>query len=205
MNNEGQAFLIKASECNVIVDSGAYGEVAFQNMLYYGVKPWEVEYLVNTHAHVDRTGGDWLFHKYGVSIAAGEVDAEAIQRGDEKYTASDYIGIKPKPVPVGWRISSDLNICEIEVILTPGHTAGSLSVYFNGTLLAGDALGPLCKKWGSDERAWLESLRKLLQYEAEVLCVNNECFYGKEKVKQVLEKSIELGPPWLEDKECKIF
>ena len=189
----------------MIIDSGAFGEVAFQNMLYYGVQPWEVEYLINTHAHVDRTGGDWLFHKYGISIAAGERDAEAIQRGDEKYCASDYIGIKPKPVPVGWKILGDAMVCNAEVILTPGHTAGSVSLYFEGTLLAGDVLGPLCRKWGSDEKSWIESLEKLLSYDAEVICVNNECFYGKNKVKEILEKSIELGPPWLDDAECKNF
>ncbi len=186
------------SDCPIIIDSGAFGETAFQNMLYWGVNPLDVEVLVNTHAHVDRAGGDWLFHYYGITIGAGIPDADAIQKADPEYTASDIIGVELKPTPVGWRISQDIVVCGVEIILTPGHTAGSLSAYFNGTLLAGDALGPLSKKWGSDEDTWRKSIEKLMDYDAQVLCVNNECFYGKEKVKSVLEKTLELGPVWVD-------
>lgn len=55
----------------------------------------------------------------------------------------------------------------------------------------------MSKDWGSDEGAWRRSLERALSLEPEVMCANNVCFYGREKVKAVLEKSLELGPPWL--------
>ncbi|UXD22383.1 hypothetical protein IPA_04135 [Ignicoccus pacificus DSM 13166] len=200
LNDEGQAFLVKA-ECPFLVDSGAFGEVAFQNVLYYGVQPSELEVLVNTHAHVDRAGGDWLFHEAGVTVAAGERDAIAIQRGDREYTAADMIGVELKPTPVGWIVKEEALVCGAELLLLPGHTASSLGIYYEGVLLAGDLLGPLCTKWGSEGEAWIKSIEKALSLEPNVMCANNECFYGKHKVRFMLEKSLEMGPPWLE--ECK--
>ncbi|HIH89768.1 MBL fold metallo-hydrolase [Ignicoccus hospitalis] len=196
INDEGQAFLVKA-ECPFLVDSGAFGEMALQNLLMYEVRPEELEALINTHAHADRAGGDWLFHSLGVTVAAGERDAYAIQKGDPIYTASKVIGVEFKPCPVGWVLRGDAEVCGAEVLWLPGHTAGSLGVYYEGVLLAGDLLGPLSKDWGSDEGAWRRSLERALSLEPEVMCANNVCFYGREKVKAVLEKSLELGPPWL--------
>ncbi len=197
INDEGQSFLVITKECPFVVDSGAFGELALQNLFSHQVKPEDLKALINTHAHVDRAGGDWLFHSLGVLVGAGEEDAYAIQRADPEYTASDIIGVEMKPCPVGWIIKEDTELCGAEVLLLPGHTAGSLGVYYEGTLLAGDLLGPLSPKWGSDAKKWEESIRKALSLEPEVMCANNECFYGKEKVKFMLEKSLELGPPWL--------
>ncbi len=196
INDEGQAFLVEA-ECPLIVDSGAFGEMAMQNLFAYKRKLEEVEFLINTHAHVDRAGGDWLFERAGIKIAAGDPDALAIQSADPEYTASDIIGVEMKPAHVSWVIKDEALVCGAEILLLPGHTAGSLGVYWEGTLLAGDLLGPLSPKWGSDEKAWEESIRKAMEYEPEILCANNVCFKGKDKVRLVLEKSLEMGPPWL--------
>jgi glyoxylase-like metal-dependent hydrolase (beta-lactamase superfamily II) len=113
------------------------------------------------------------------------------------------IGVKLKPTPVGWILREKAIICGAEVLPLPGHTAGSLGVYYEGTLLAGDLLGPLCSKWKSDERSWVTSIEKALSLEPSIMCSNNECFYGKEKIKLILEKSLELGAPWLDVENCK--
>jgi len=204
INDEGQSFLIKKDGCNVVVDSGAYGELAFQNMLYWGVHPKDVKILVNTHAHVDRAGGDWIFHSYGISIAAGERDAIAIQRAEEKYMAADIIGIKPKSTPVGWMIKDDTRLCEdVEIILTPGHTKGSLALVVEDVIVAGDIFGPLCKRWESNEEEWLKTLEKIERLDPTILCTNNLCIHSRRKVKESIEYVKMQDPPWLSLDGCK--
>ena len=182
-----------------MVDSGAFGELAFQNMLYWGVHPRHVRALINTHAHVDRSGGDWIFHGYGITIAAGRRDGIAIQRAEEKYMASDLIGVKPRGVPVGWFIDEDTEICDgVVTIMTPGHTKSSVAVVVeNEIVLAGDVFGPLSKNWESDEREWLMSLERLKELEPRTLCTNNTCIYGIRKVIESIDYVISQGPVWI--------
>lgn len=59
-------------------------------------------------------------------------------------------------------------------IHTPGHTPGSISLCMdNGMykiLFGQDIHGPFYASFGSDIDAWAESMRKLLELDADILC-----------------------------------
>jgi glyoxylase-like metal-dependent hydrolase (beta-lactamase superfamily II) len=75
----------------------------------------------------------------------------------------------------------------VEAIHTPGHSPGSM-VYLTESeglkvLFGQDVHGPLDESLLSDEKAYTESLTRLLALEADVLCEGHYGVYrGKEKV-----------------------
>ncbi len=188
ISEEGQSFIILGKR-KIMVDSGTLGETALLGLVELMVRPSEVSWLINTHAHYDRAGADHFFWERGVSVAAGERDAKAIERGEVEYCNGPIT-----PTPVGWHIRKESEVDDVKVIPLPGHTKGSLGIYYNGVLIAGDLFGPLSEKWESDEREWRRSLEKVIELRPRVLCTNNFCIFGK--IRETIEKVLERGAVW---------
>ncbi len=188
ISEEGQAFLIVGRK-KVLVDAGIYGETALLGLVELMVKPNEIAWLINTHAHYDRAAADNFFWKMGISVAAGERDARAIEKGEVEYCDGPV-----SPTPVGWHIRKEAEIDDVKIIPLPGHTKGSLGVYYNGVLIAGDLFGPLSKRWESDEAEWRKSLKRVMELNPRILCTNNFCIFGR--IKETIEKVLERGAVW---------
>jgi metallo-beta-lactamase class B len=93
-----------------------------------GLNPRDIKYVLISHAHGDHDQGAALLQsRYGAKIVMGAADWEStLQR-----PASAAGGVPKRDVAVGPEGTKvTLGDTTVNVIATPGHTAGTLSYYF---------------------------------------------------------------------------
>jgi len=80
---------------------------------------------------------------------------------------------------------------EIHCLHTPGHTPGSMAVYLDrqGTriLFGQDIHGPFSREFGSDIGQWRDSMEKLIDLGADILC---EGHFGIYRPRQRVQRYI---------------
>jgi glyoxylase-like metal-dependent hydrolase (beta-lactamase superfamily II) len=166
----------------VLIDAGAgvAPRKLRENLRGLGYAPQDIKLVVLTHCHIDHVGGALqLAEKYKLPLAIHESDAQPVEQGDDRRTAANWYGMKLKPTKVKYHLEGEGGTIEggaspIRWIHTPGHTPGSISLLIdNGmfkVLFGQDIHGPFYASFGSDLDAWSESMRKLLELEADILC-----------------------------------
>ncbi|MEM3452754.1 MAG: MBL fold metallo-hydrolase [Candidatus Hadarchaeum sp.] len=153
--------------------TGQNFKIVRQNLEKLGLKPSDIELLINTHCHFDHTGGDVDFLKAGCEIAIYESEAALLRKGDRHVTMAHFFGVHPEPLEVARELHDgdriELGSSVLEVIHTPGHTQGSICLYEPrlGALFSGDTVfygdvGRTDLPTG-DYRALAKSLKKLAE------------------------------------------
>jgi hydroxyacylglutathione hydrolase len=144
-------YLILGSEI-CLIDSGVKGtdSFIFNYLKKIGRKPEEISLLILTHAHPDHIGSARAIKQATGCTVAAHRDAQA-------WIEDVELQFRERPVPgfhglVGGSTSIDrllqdkeiidLGTISLEVILTPGHAMGSLSLYCKEekVLFSGDAI-----------------------------------------------------------------
>ena len=154
----------------------------------------EIEYLLLTHCHFDHTGGaDAVRKEYGCQIVAHALDAVYLESGDSKVTAASWYGSRMRPLPIDIKIKGDLQAIPIgSGTITahhwPGHSPGSLvyTTEMEGMIIlfGQDVHGPLDPSLRSDPAAYQTSLRKILSFDADILCEGHYGVYQGKKAVQ---------------------
>lgn len=105
----------------------------------------KMKYIVLTHCHSDHiAGAERIRKKYGGKILIHRKDAEGLKKPETNL--STHIGLEPLILEEDARIDDEDMIhvgnLEFKVIHTPGHTAGSVSLYCEkeNMLFSGDTL-----------------------------------------------------------------
>lgn len=130
----------------------------------------KIKYIILTHGHFD--------HIYGVNSLKKLTDAKVLISEDEKqFLSNNNINLSTGFLPPNgmekiiadefFKDGSIINLgnSEIKVMLTPGHTAGSVCLLFDDKIISGDTL--FCESIGrtdlptGDMNAILRSLAKL--------------------------------------------
>ena len=169
------------------------------NILSLGVLLTHIEYVLLTHCHFDHTGGaKALRDRLQCPVVAHELDAGFIERGDNEVTAATWYGAVLTPCVVDRKLSGhqediDLGGRTITAIHIPGHSPGSVAYLTlsedHKVVFAQDVHGPLDSRLLSDRTAYLESLERLLDLEADILC---EGHYGIFRGKRTVAEFIRL-------------
>ena len=175
-------YLVDGGGTLALIDCGCgpgYGSIV-ANITRAGFEPADLGLALLTHCHIDHVGGAARFRgEYGVELIAHELDARPLEEGDSLTTAAFLYGIEFKPLPIDRKLTGDRNEIEVgdvllEVLWTPGHSPGSVAAYLDAdgvrVLFGQDIHGPFHPDFGSDIRAWRESMAKLLELEADILC-----------------------------------
>ncbi len=182
-----------------LVDAGCghHQKQLYQNIAQCGVDPTSIDFLLITHCHFDHTGGAAAVRNdTGCQTIAHEREAPFLETGDNQVTAADWYGAKLNPFPVDIKLSGPENHLmlggkTITAIHTPGHSPGSL-VYLTESdgqkiLFGQDVHGPLALVLKSNRHDYLESLKKLIDLNADILCEGHFGIYkGKENVKKFI-------------------
>ena len=128
----------------------------------------EIAGIVLTHRHIDHIGGASRLLK----VTGGEIICSAVEKEPiEKELNGFKVGR-----PVGDGETLDLGGVTVEFIHTPGHTFGSLCVYYreHGLLFTGDTIlgstATVISPDHGDMTQYLDSLQKLLGYESQMIC-----------------------------------
>jgi len=104
---------------------------------------YELCYIINTHGHFDHTGGNRFFAGKSVPIVLHRLDWELMKSGG----GASYFGLdfEPSPEPsidASEKASITFGNVTLEILHTPGHTMGHISLYHSITrsLFCGDVL-----------------------------------------------------------------
>lgn len=141
--------LIHTEEGLLLLDAGYHctKHLLMESIIRLGFDPADVRWIILTHAHADHFGAANEFRSlYGTKVALSAADAKSVR--EKPFRAIGSFGDVPMNPPV---IDRELEGGEVFVfggkkircVLTPGHTLGTMSFFFdvtdNGcTYLAGE-------------------------------------------------------------------
>ena len=171
-------------EC-VIIDPGC-SSPSEENQLFGFIDSHRLKPLmiVNTHGHVDHVvGNNAVKRRFGIQVAA------------HPDTKADFTQAKRQAVWLGFQLAGDIDKPEValnddqeikvgdgflEVICTPGHAKGSVSLYapVEGWVFTGDAL--FCRSVGRTDLPGgdFKELRESIRTRLFTLPDNTEVFCG---------------------------
>ncbi len=134
---DASSHLIDTGDGLILIDSG-YPQslyLVIESIYSLGFNPHDVKYIIHTHGHYDHCGGTKAFVElYGANTYIGKGDETYVngkedltwakELGEEYYEAfePDYI------ISEGDVIS--LGNTKIKILSTPGHTPGTISLFF---------------------------------------------------------------------------
>lgn len=172
-------YLVDAGDL-VMIDAGAGGSFdrLIENIKSLGFRPERLKTVIVTHAHIDHVGALSRFHeRFGVEVVAHVLDAPGIESG--KGIGAEFYGVDYVPCTVTRKISgeeSSLNAGkhQFHLLHIPGHTPGSIAVYCDmagkRVLFGQDIHGPYLPQWGAEPTKARQSLRRLIDLKADILC-----------------------------------
>ncbi|MGX5818430.1 MBL fold metallo-hydrolase [Chitinophaga lutea] len=143
---ENTYVLINDEKQCIIIDPGFYYEQEREEFLrFIRENGLTVARLINTHTHLDHIFSNKLVSKtFDVGLEMHKADQPVLDRQPEVGKMYN-LPFEPSPMPAKYLEEGDkivLGDDELEVILTPGHSPGSISLYNvrQGFLIAGDVL-----------------------------------------------------------------
>lgn len=135
-----------------LIDTGFVGH-AEQTRDWARAHAGPIELVVNTHWHSDHVGGNAALQATGTAIAASAPDADAIRRRDPGCCLAEYLDqpVAPYTVDLALEDEQSIDLGEVtwQIIRTPGHTPGHLSLWQpdEQLLVVGDALSDYDVGW----------------------------------------------------------
>jgi len=175
---DSNVYLIKDTK-TALVDTGTGMDDCIEISVNKALGGRELDYIINTHAHFDHCGGN---RRFNAEVMIHRDDAKELLSGtlfgtykffgDEVPQKFDRLLLEGDKIELGESI--------LEVIHTPGHTPGGISllmkddkILFSGdTLFTNGAFGRT--DLGGDEKMLLHSLEKLKGVNFELLYPGHE-------------------------------
>ncbi|HKJ68443.1 MAG TPA: MBL fold metallo-hydrolase [bacterium] len=196
-------YLLHFGENLALIDSGmaADADQIIEEIRNSGCDPERIQAILITHAHLDHAGSaPILAEEFGVDIYAHELEAPYLQKTASLpyqswlkkaiFWLGERTVMKSPPCPVDQQLR-DGDVIEdlsgLQVIHTPGHTPGSMSLYLpeSKVIFCGDLLfnmHPVTGKRGLrlsiplvtvDKTQVLHSVRRLASMDVEKLCAGH--------------------------------
>jgi hydroxyacylglutathione hydrolase len=148
---DNYAYLVKAGDACAIVDPSEPAPVKAA----LAARGWRPTHILNTHHHLDHTGGNLaLAEEFGAEIVGPAKDAARIP--------GLTIGVEESS---GWSFAG----APVQVLEVPGHTRGAITFVIDGHAFTGDTLFTLgCGRlFEGDPQTMWTSLSKLMRLPGE--------------------------------------
>ncbi|GIX48833.1 MAG: MBL fold metallo-hydrolase [Candidatus Tectimicrobiota bacterium] len=191
--NNCNSYLI-VDDITVLIDPGhtRFTERLVAKLAADGWRPQDIDCVINTHAHLDHCEGNGRFLHDDTVIAAMH-PADVQYYHEEGAQLLRALGQEPPPLLLGGFLQDEVRLGKTrwQVIPTPGHTPGSVCLYWpeGKVLIAGDTLFERAigrtDLPGGDARQLRESLRRLASLDVEYLLPgHNDILRGRERVQE---------------------
>ncbi len=195
----GSPFFVEHDGQVALIDGGIRGShpSVLGALAALGKSPAVIDQLIATHTHLDHVGGFARLRRLSSArVAVHEAEARFMD-GSTPYqnpfshplvawlAAPFLVPITAPPVPVD-RILKDGDRFDLlggtEVVHTPGHTAGSISLYLpaHGVLIVGDAMEARCGRlsgpmgiFTADMAQAHASIKRISSLDVETLCFSH--------------------------------
>lgn len=182
----------------ILIDPGhtAFFDHVQTGLADLGVRMEDIEIVICTHAHPDHFEAVRLFAKTSTRIGMHEVEWSFLQSMKSEITAT--FGVNPDIMPPDFLLKGgdlSLGALQFQVLHTPGHTPGSLSLYwpekkalFPGDLIFKEGIGRTDLPGGSAEEL-KQSIKKLARLEVEwIFPGHDEIILGAEAVQKTFSE-----------------
>jgi len=186
---------------NILVDPGLKNHVnsRLKDMENDGIDTEKIRYVLDTHCHPDHFEGTMPFIEKGIPVAMHREEIDFFNK-----MGPEFFSMFRMPFP---EIEFDVvleegiwevNGTELQVFQTPGHSPGSVCIYWKEkkTLVCGDLIFE--KSFGrvdfpgGDEQKLVESIRRMSKLDVEILLPGHmNIITGADNVKrnfQILEQ-----------------
>jgi glyoxylase-like metal-dependent hydrolase (beta-lactamase superfamily II) len=194
--NNCNTYLIRG-EVTVLIDPGHSRHIPnlFRQMEEDGISGEGIDLIIVTHSHPDHVEGLEAFKDRRIKIAMNQEEARYLQENGKLLF--EMMG---KPVPefrVDFYLKEgelDLGKSTFHIYQTPGHSPGSLSIYwperkalFTGDLVFNGGIGRTDFQ-GGNSKAIKDSIERMSRLDTELLLPGHgEMVAGKERVLQNFE------------------
>ncbi|MFB0562510.1 MAG: MBL fold metallo-hydrolase [Candidatus Lokiarchaeia archaeon] len=185
INFDCNVFLIKdnSSDEITLIDCGTgfYFDRQIRRISQDGLNPQKITRVILTHVHYDHSGGLINFvREYSPKVLVFHLEADSIEKGGNGLLLAREFGLEFNTTKVHQRINEGEIIkagsLNLEVLNTPGHTAGSICLYdrdskvlFSGdTVFTYGSFGRVDFSTG-DSRQMVQSLIELSKLDVEYL------------------------------------
>ena len=132
--------LIDTGDGLIVIDSGYFGatHLLVDSIWRAGYDPKNVRWIIHTHGHHDHFGASEEFRRmYGTKLAISKVDAESLREKPHRAHIDSKKFPFAKVPEFDYEIEDgeifELGNVKIRCVLTPGHTQGVLSLFFDVT------------------------------------------------------------------------
>lgn len=190
---DSNAYLV-VDEKTALIDTGTGMDDTIVQVVRKRLGERRLDFIINTHAHFDHCGGN---KRFDAEVLIHRDDAEELSSG--RFYGTYRFFDKELPLKFDHLLSGgdkiELGGSILEVIHTPGHTPGSVSLLMKDekVLFSGDTLftngGFGRADLGGDEKMLLNSLEKLMDVDFDMLYPGHEGVTGngKEHLMMALE------------------
>lgn len=139
-NSQVASHLIDTGDGLVLLDTGWPSTLylLLESIRDAGFRPAEIRYLLHSHAHVDHIGGTRrMMQKYGCRTMLGENDQILLKAHNAQnlcgYYHCEEIADFEITDPISQSETFRLGNTEFQFVNAPGHTPGTLGIFFNSS------------------------------------------------------------------------
>lgn len=136
--SKGPSYLLDTKDGIALIDTG-YPQTFYlllENIRALGFNPYGIRHIIHSHGHIDHMGGTRaLVEMTGAKTYLGRGDADAAAGRNELHAARETGCIYEEPFEPDVIIDDgdilNLGGTEITFLSTPGHTYGTVSMFFD--------------------------------------------------------------------------
>jgi len=134
---DSNIFLVKDNNRFVLFDAGIqhFFQDTVDAITNLGLKLEQMDRLILTHTHLDHSGStpQFLSSVKELEVWVSEEEGSLLEQGDDTIVLGSMLGQRLPPIPVAKKLHDGdvikVGTYSFQVLLTPGHSAGSLCFF----------------------------------------------------------------------------